>query len=71
MGEILRRISRSDFLKLRLRLLHGFGTGSRKARLICGRPFSEIRFEQETQKVYLIDTILRGYPVPELYLQTA
>src|SRR5579862_8241635 len=33
-------------------------------------PFQRNPIWQETQKAYLIDTILRGYPVPELYLQT-
>ena len=34
-------------------------------------PFQRNPVWQETQKAYLIDTILRGYPVPELYLQTS
>jgi hypothetical protein len=33
-------------------------------------PFQRNPVWQDTQKAYLIDTILRGYPVPELYLQT-
>ncbi len=33
-------------------------------------PYQRNPVWQETQKAYLIDTILRGYPVPELYLQT-
>ena len=34
-------------------------------------PYQRNPVWQETQKAYLIDTILRGYPVPELYLQTS
>jgi hypothetical protein len=33
-------------------------------------PFQRNPVWQEVQKAYLIDTIIRGYPVPELYLQT-
>ncbi|GIF16601.1 DUF262 domain-containing protein [Actinoplanes teichomyceticus] len=33
-------------------------------------PFQRNPVWQEAQKAYLIDSILRGYPVPELYLQT-
>jgi hypothetical protein len=33
-------------------------------------PYQRNPVWQEMQKAYLIDTILRGYPVPELYLQT-
>src|ERR1041384_4430523 len=32
-------------------------------------PFQRKPVWQDGQKAYLIDTILRGYPVPELYLQ--
>ncbi|WP_181802348.1 DUF262 domain-containing protein [Streptomyces shenzhenensis] len=32
-------------------------------------PFQRNPVWQDSQKAYLIDTILRGYPVPELYLQ--
>ncbi|MEU4530026.1 DUF262 domain-containing protein [Micromonospora ureilytica] len=34
-------------------------------------PFQRNPVWQEAQKAYLIDSILRGYPVPELYLQTS
>ncbi|MEU6000516.1 DUF262 domain-containing protein [Streptomyces sp. NPDC047197] len=34
-------------------------------------PFQRNPVWQESQKAFLIDTILRGYPVPELYLQSA
>ena len=34
-------------------------------------PYQRNPVWQEQQKAYLIDTILRGYPVPELYLQTS
>jgi hypothetical protein len=33
-------------------------------------PYQRNPVWQDHQKAYLIDTILRGYPVPELYLQT-
>ncbi|WP_406692878.1 DUF262 domain-containing protein [Saccharopolyspora sp. ID03-671] len=33
-------------------------------------PFQRNPVWQERQKAYLIDSIIRGYPVPELYLQT-
>lgn len=33
-------------------------------------PYQRNPVWQEMQKAYLIDTILRGYPVPELYVQT-
>ncbi|MFI1927506.1 DUF262 domain-containing protein [Streptomyces sp. NPDC020377] len=34
-------------------------------------PFQRKPVWQTSQKAYLIDSILRGYPVPELYLQTS
>lgn len=33
-------------------------------------PFQRNPVWQEKQQAYLIDTVLRGYPIPELYLQT-
>jgi hypothetical protein len=33
-------------------------------------PFQRNPVWQESQKAYLIDTILRGYPIPEIYLQS-
>jgi hypothetical protein len=38
--------------------------------LILQPPFQRNPVWQEKQKAALIDTILRGYPIPELYLQT-
>jgi len=38
--------------------------------LIMKPPYQRNPVWQQEQKAYLIDSILRGYPVPELYLQT-
>lgn len=38
--------------------------------LVLQPPFQRNPVWQEKQKAALIDTILRGYPIPELYLQT-
>ena len=39
--------------------------------LILSPPYQRNPVWQTVQKSYLIDTILRAYPVPELYMQTA
>ncbi len=47
-----------------------FNNRLRAGELDMKPPFQRNPVWQERQKTYLIDSIIRGYPVPELYLQT-
>jgi uncharacterized protein with ParB-like and HNH nuclease domain len=42
-----------------------------KNALVLRPPFQRNPVWTETQRSYLIDSILRGYPIPELYMQEA
>jgi hypothetical protein len=59
------------FLEATTSTVAWFWNRLREGTLNMRPPFQRNPVWQETQKAYLIDTILRGYPVPELYLQTS
>jgi Protein of unknown function DUF262 len=59
------------FLEATTSTVAWFWNRLREGTLNMRPPYQRNPVWQETQKAYLIDTILRGYPVPELYLQTS
>ncbi|MEU1041435.1 DUF262 domain-containing protein [Streptomyces sp. NPDC005907] len=58
------------FLEATTQTVSWFWKAMTNNELVMKPPFQRNPVWQEAQKAYLIDTILRGYPVPELYLQT-
>jgi len=60
-----------DFLNSTRRSIAWFKDIHDKGGLVLRPPFQRNPVWTEAQKSYLIDSILRGYPVPELYLQEA
>lgn len=67
-------ISKSEnpqlFLEATMHTVSWFWNRLRDETLNMKPPYQRNPVWQVRQKAYLIDTILRGYPVPELYLQT-
>ena len=59
------------FLEATTSTVAWFWNRLREGTLNMKPPFQRNPVWLEPQKAYLIDTILRGYPVPELYLQTS
>ncbi|WP_327408943.1 DUF262 domain-containing protein [Streptomyces sp. NBC_01281] len=58
------------FLEATTQTVSWFWKAMTNGELVMKPPFQRNPVWQEAQKAYLIDTILRGYPAPELYLQT-
>ena len=58
------------FLEATMHTVSWFWNRLRDQTLNMKPPYQRNPVWQISQKAYLIDTILRGYPVPELYLQT-
>ncbi|WP_404949793.1 DUF262 domain-containing protein [Streptomyces sp. ARC12] len=58
------------FLEATTQTVSWFWKAMNNGELEMKPPFQRNPVWQEDQKAYLIDTILRGYPAPELYLQT-
>ena len=58
------------FLEATTHTVAWFWNRLRNEELQMKPPFQRNPVWQEAQKAYLIDSIIRGYPVPELYLQT-
>lgn len=58
------------FLEATTSTVAWFWNRLREGTLNMRPPYQRNPVWQEAQKAYLIDTILRGYPVPELYLQS-
>jgi hypothetical protein len=60
-----------DFLNSTRRSIAWFKEVHDKEALVLRPPFQRNPVWSETQRSYLIDSILRAYPVPELYMQEA
>ena len=58
-----------DFLNSTRRSISAIKKAHDQGRLIMKPPFQRNPVWTDAQKSYLIDTILRGYPIPEIYLQ--
>lgn len=58
-----------DFLNCTRRSVNFFKQAHDQDRLVMKPPFQRNPVWTDAQKSYLIDTILRGYPIPELYVQ--
>src|SRR6266540_1582151 len=58
------------FLEATMHTVSWFWNRLRDQSLNMKPPYQRNPVWQISQKAYLIDSILRGYPVPELYLQT-
>lgn len=70
MSSISNSENQQRFLEATSHTVAWFWNRLRDQTLNMKPPFQRNPVWQETQKAYLIDTIIRGYPVPELYLQT-
>jgi hypothetical protein len=60
-----------DFLNSTRRSVAWFKEVHDKGTLLLRPPFQRNPVWTDSQKSYLVDSILRGYPIPELYLQEA
>ena len=58
-----------DYLNSTRRSVTWFKQAQDRNQLVMRPPFQRRPVWTESQQSFLIDTILRGYPIPELYLQ--
>jgi len=58
-----------DFLNSTRRSITAFKQAHDQDRLVMKPPFQRNPVWTDAQRSYLIDTILRGYPIPEIYVQ--
>ena len=64
-----KRINMSKFLSTSLKNIAWFNDMNKAGKIEIKPPFQRNPVWSEKQKSYLIDSVLNGYPIPELYIQ--